>query len=142
MTWVTPLEFQPVIVVVDDHDSLRRSLHRILMDAGYTLTMPFATARDALAFLECVTPDLVVMDFSLYPSDAYPDGCEAVKDIVRRWPAIRTALLTGWSPGDDALAGCPPGLPILHKPLGIDALLVQVRAILRDPPWGPQAKIA
>jgi two-component system response regulator FixJ len=51
----------PVIAIVDDDPSIRRSLHRLLRAAGYPVEA-FASAREFLGWLPRGRPDCLVLD--------------------------------------------------------------------------------
>lgn len=125
------------ILVVDDYDLVRHGLLRALLMAGYPQSDAMRTAREAVSALEGHPVDLVVMDVTLAADDDYRNGCLAVLDIVARWPGTRTTLLTGWDPSD-LPEDCPPGLPIMVKPIGPQPFLARVAHLLSHPPWRPE----
>lgn len=132
-----PIRNGPLILLVEDSQTQRQAMCRLLLAAGYTATQGFATAREAVTLLEHLTADLVILDATLGREDAYPDGCAAALDIVGRWPRVRVAMLTGWSRDDPELAGCPEGMPVLQKPLEYRPLIHAIERLLRQPPWSP-----
>jgi len=85
------------IVVVDDHemvlDAVVRNLSR---QPDMTVAAAAATIADALAAVERLAPDIVVLDYQLPDGD----GASAAKQIVTTWPTIRVVMLTGSN--DDA----------------------------------------
>jgi PleD family two-component response regulator len=52
------------ILVVDDDANVRRMLQILLSNAGYRVSLA-TTGEEALAYLELVTPDLVLLDVAL-----------------------------------------------------------------------------
>lgn len=54
----------PVIAIVDDDSSVRRSLHRLLQSVGYTVAT-FASAGEYLDSLSRRRPDCLVLDIHL-----------------------------------------------------------------------------
>ena len=55
---------QAHILVVDDDASIRRMFQLLLNDTGYRVSTA-SSGEEAVAFLELVTPDLVLMDLML-----------------------------------------------------------------------------
>ena len=49
------------ILVVDDDPSIRRMLQLLLSDAGYRVSLA-SSGEEALAYLDLITPDLVLLD--------------------------------------------------------------------------------
>ena len=52
------------ILVVDDDPSIRRMLQLLLNDSGYRVSTA-SSGEEALAYLDLITPDLVLMDLML-----------------------------------------------------------------------------
>lgn len=131
------------ILVVDDDVQVRGVMGRALREGGYPTTSTMARAEDGEAILASFDEDtraqtLVLMDVSLHPGDAYPDGCAAGRAIVRQWPEVRVLFLSGH--GSQAILDrCPGHPPYLTKPVPMKALLDIVRLTLGAPPWKPPA---
>ncbi len=126
----------PRILLVDDAADVRRVLLRILLQAGYRLADAMGTAREAVYAMEIEPAALVIVDVSLARGDAYPDGGAAARDIAARWPTCRVALTSGW-PADYLPDHCD-GMPMIGKPMLMQAFLARVAEILMAPPWTPE----
>src|SRR5688572_21042734 len=100
------------VLLVDDEDAVRRSLERLLVLSGHTVSHA-ASVAGALAVLD--GHDVAVVDLLL------PDGrgAEVIGAIRVQGRPIRTALLTG-KPEADASERADV---MFFKPLDVDALM-------------------
>jgi DNA-binding NarL/FixJ family response regulator len=79
------------VVIIEDQDEIRRGLAYLIgASPGFTAVGEFADAESALARLDALTPDVVLMDIGL-PGMS---GIEAVKLIRTRRPATQVMMLT------------------------------------------------
>ena len=69
----------PIILIVDDHESTRSLLARLLTEDGYQ-TEAVAGPAEALAFLKTTKPALVITDFSMPEMDGLTLLAEMRKD--------------------------------------------------------------
>ena len=79
------------IVIADDHAIIRDGLSAILGNESDIEIV--GTADDGKAAVEAVgtlKPDLIIIDLSMPRTD----GAKAIKDIKRRYPAVRIVVLT------------------------------------------------
>jgi DNA-binding NarL/FixJ family response regulator len=79
------------ILVVDDHDIIRRGLKDLLAaKPGWEICAEAKTGRDAVAMAEQLKPDVIVMDVSM------PDlnGLEAARRIHKALPKTGILILT------------------------------------------------
>ena len=79
------------ILVVDDHDIIRRGLKDLLAaKPGWEICAEAKTGRDAVALAEQLKPDVIVMDVSM------PDlnGLEAARRIHKSLPKTGILILT------------------------------------------------
>ena len=79
------------ILVADDHDIIRRGLKQLLASRpGWEVCGEAKTGREAVALVEQLKPDVVVMDVSM------PDlnGLEAARQIHKSFPKIGILILT------------------------------------------------
>ena len=82
------------VVVVDDNDDLRETLHEILLDRGHRVTAA-ATGPSALSLVRASTPDVMIIDIGLPQLDGY--------EVARRVRAAASpekphlVALTGYS---------------------------------------------
>lgn len=94
------------ILAVDDDASVRRMLQILLTNAGYRVSLA-STGEEALAYLELVTPDLVLMDVSL-PGLSGRQVMERIKSDLER-PFIPVILITGHSDQESKVAALDAG---------------------------------
>lgn len=117
------------ILAVDDDASVRRMLQILLTSAGYRVSLA-STGEEALAYLELLTPDLVLMDVSL-PGLSGRQVMERIKANPDR-PFIPVILITGHSDQEAKVAALDAGADdFLVKPVDLTELLARVRAMLR-----------
>jgi two-component system KDP operon response regulator KdpE len=114
------------ILVVDDEEQILRALRRALVARGYEV----ATAADgqgALARVEEVIPDLVVLDLNLPDID----GLEVCRRI-RSWSQVPILILSVREDEAGKVRALDLGADdYLTKPFGIEELLARIRALLR-----------
>jgi DNA-binding NarL/FixJ family response regulator len=79
------------VLIVDDHPSVREGLaSRISRQADLVVCGEAADVAEALQFLECTRPDVVVIDISLKTSN----GIDLIKRIKARDPSIRMLVFS------------------------------------------------
>jgi two-component system response regulator MprA len=117
----------PAILVVDDDAPIRRMLERTLAAEGYAVrSEPDGGA--ALAHLEHVTPDLVVLDVAMPGLD----GLAVCRRVRSRGLGLPILLLTARDALEDRVSGLDAGADdYLVKPFAPEELLARVRALLR-----------
>ena len=82
------------ILLVDDHEVVRLGLKSLLEHHDqFEVIGETATAKEAVAMVEKVHPDVVLMDIRL-PG---PSGIEACEEITSRWPDVRVVMLTSYA---------------------------------------------
>jgi DNA-binding NarL/FixJ family response regulator len=87
------------IILCDDHELVRRGLRSVLQGVpGYEVVAEAGNAEEALAAVEELHPDVVVMDVRL-PARS---GIEACRDIRSAHPDTRVLILTSYA-DDEAL---------------------------------------
>lgn len=80
------------VVVVDDHEVVRRGLRALLADAGSVEVVGAASdGREAVALVGELQPDVVLMDI-LMPGT---DGVAATTEILSRHEGVRVVVLSG-----------------------------------------------
>jgi len=80
----------PTILVVDDEESIRELLRRILEPEGYTVALA-SDAKGALAAMTEHSPHVVFLDMHM-PGE---DGWWLADQIQRQFPTSATVLATG-----------------------------------------------
>ena len=115
------------IVVVDDHPVFRMGMVALLESiAGFWVTGEAGTVAEAVAVVERVEPDVVVMDLQL------PDGSgiDAVERIARSRPATAALMVTMFGDDDAVFAAIRAGARgYLVKGAGPEEIERAVRAV-------------
>lgn len=84
------------ILVVDDLPDWRRTLSRLLGDAGYEVEVAESSAN-ALLLFEKTQFDLAVLDIRLIDSDEEnEEGINLATEIKRRRPEVKVIQITGY----------------------------------------------
>jgi len=79
------------ILIVEDHALLRAGMRALISkDPMLEVVADLSNAREAIAALRTLEPDLILMDISM-PGMS---GIEAVIDIKKRYPSIRIIIVT------------------------------------------------
>ena len=78
------------VLVVEDHDGFRRGLKRLLGDHGFDVVGDAADGEEALALVDSLAPDVVLMDLQL----PRISGLEATRRIAAAWPTTAVLMLT------------------------------------------------
>ncbi len=92
------------ILIVDDEESLRQSLEKVLRNAGY-LTHIASSGNEALELLAQHPMDLVLSDLKM-PNG---DGLLLLKSIKKKFPDIEVILLTGYGTIETAVEAMKEG---------------------------------
>jgi FixJ family two-component response regulator len=119
----------PVIFVVDDDPSVRKSLTRVMTSAGYAVEA-FASARDFLAREPVVGPCCVVLDVRM-PGLTGLDLQETLARAGHRMPIV---FITGHGDISMSVKAMKDGaVDFLTKPFDVENLLDAVqRAVAKD----------
>jgi DNA-binding NarL/FixJ family response regulator len=79
------------VMVVDDHSVVREGIRHVLADAAvFTVVGEAGTAAAAVAQVEALAPDVIVLDVSL-PGGS---GLAAVPELIERIPTARVLMLS------------------------------------------------
>ena len=116
------------ILIVDDEESIRRSLAGILSDEGFE-TGTAADGETALAALreEDEAPDLVLLDIAMPGRD----GVEILAEIRRVWPGLPVVMMSGHGTIETAVRATQLGaFDFIEKPLSVEKLLLTLRHAL------------
>jgi two-component system response regulator MprA len=120
------------VLVVDDDPSLRRMLERTLAAEGYEVTVA-GDGGEALAAVERVAPDVIVLDVAL-PS---MDGLAVSRRLRSRGLGTPILMLTARDAVPDRVSGLEAGADdYLVKPFAIAELVARLRALTRRPDAG------
>jgi FixJ family two-component response regulator len=119
----------PVIFIVDDDPSVRKSLTRVVMSAGYTVEA-FASAREFMAREPFVGPCCVVLDVRM-PGLTGLDLQSALAGSGHRMPIV---FITGHGDISMSVKAMKAGaVDFLTKPFDVESLLEAIqRAVAKD----------
>jgi DNA-binding response OmpR family regulator/DNA-binding CsgD family transcriptional regulator len=118
------------ILVVDDTPETLGLLTDTLDDAGFTVLIA-TDGESALALVEQITPDLVLLDAVMPGMDGF-DTCRRLKGekLLRHLPVI---FMTGLSETEHVVQGLAAGgVDYVTKPIVVDELLARIRVHLTN----------
>lgn len=117
------------IMLVDDHEVVRKGLHLLLTPADdLTVVAEAESVKDAIAEAARVRPDVIIMDVRL----ADGSGIEATREIRNGFPEIRVLMLTSMADDEAVIAAILAGASgYVLKHIGGDALIQAIRAVGR-----------
>jgi DNA-binding response OmpR family regulator len=117
---------KPVILIVEDDDSIREIVSRVLEDEGYSIRIAENGVRGLEQFY-LTLPDLIVLDVKMPEMDGW-EMLERLREISG-CPVI---MLTVFGSTDDIIRGLELGADdYLVKPFGVQELIARVSAVLR-----------
>jgi FixJ family two-component response regulator len=130
---------QPLIVIVDDEESVANALCRLLRSAGLNAET-FTSGREFLKSLPDHTPDCVLLDLHM----PHVDGFEVQSQLSQMGSRAPVIVMTGWDVPETRLRATAGGFAAyLRKPVDGQALLDAIaRAIAgvdgtSQPPGSP-----
>jgi len=122
------------VLVVEDDPAVRSSIGELLRLLGYEVVT--VGSREESIYLPPVPAfDLLLTDYML------PDasGTQIASELRQRWPQLRVVVMSGYAQdvplGPDSRLD---GMEFLQKPFGTETLVDTIRAVLADPPPGPE----
>ncbi|MGM0787905.1 MAG: sigma-54-dependent transcriptional regulator, partial [Thermodesulfobacteriota bacterium] len=116
----------PTILIVDDEESILKSLSGILMDEGFE-TITAKNGYEALQRIEEQAPDLVLLDIWMPGLD----GIETLKEIKSQYPYVQVIMITGHGTIETAVNATKMGAyDFIEKPLNIDRVIVAINNAL------------
>ena len=114
------------ILVVDDDETIRRTLRINLRARGYEVEV-VGSGRDALSTIDDAPPDLVVLDLGLPDVD----GVDVIRGI-REWSSMPVIVLSARTQERTKIDALDAGAnDYVTKPFAAGELLARVRAALR-----------
>jgi len=117
------------IFVVDDQESILKSIQSVLSDESYRI-LTFTSAEALEEGLRLEQPAMVLLDIWLPGID----GVEALKKLKALYPELPIVLMSGHAGIDIAVKAMKAGASdFLEKPLNLDILLEKVAAHLAPP---------
>ena len=118
---------RPMISVVDDDESLRRSLSNLLRSVGFGVET-FASAEEFLRSAQRENTGCLVLDLRMTGMS----GLDLLRHLAVRDSRIRVVILTAHGDEETRRRSLQAGaVAFLDKPFHSDALLDAVRAALR-----------
>ncbi|MDH4161513.1 MAG: sigma-54 dependent transcriptional regulator [Nitrospirota bacterium] len=116
------------ILIIDDEESIRKSLKDILMDEGYEVATA-ASGREALDLLSEAQPALALLDIAMPDMD----GIETLKRIKETRPEMQVIMITGHGTIDTAVQTTKMGAyDFLQKPLSLERVTLAVKNGLEE----------
>lgn len=114
------------ILIVDDEESIRRSLSGVLQDEGFSVCTA-ADGESALAVLARESVSLVLLDIWMPGMD----GIETLKRIKERFPTLPVVMISGHATIATAMTATRLGAAdFIEKPLELKATMRAIRAAL------------
>jgi two-component system nitrogen regulation response regulator NtrX len=116
------------VLIVDDEESIRRSLSGLLSDEGYEVASA-ADGEAALALLrnDAVEPDLVLLDIAMPGRD----GMSVLEEVRGRWPELPVVMMSGHGTIETAVRATRLGaFDFIEKPLSAEKLLLTLQHAL------------
>jgi two-component system response regulator AtoC len=117
---------KPVILLVDDEDTIRLFLEKTLREEGYE-ALTAATGAEALELTRSELPDLVLLDLKL------PDmnGLEVLKQIKEEVPEVCVVMLTAFGDIETAVTAMKKdAFDFVSKPVNLEQLLLTIKKAL------------
>lgn len=113
------------IVVVDDERIVTSAFSTLLEVEGFSDAHFFNDPKEALGFLKCNVPDLVISDF-LMPG---MNGLEFLFKVKELYPEVSRILLTGYADKENAIRAINEvGLyKYIEKPWNNDDLIINIK---------------
>jgi len=116
----------PTVLVVDDQESIRKSLKGILSDEGYRVDVA-SDGAEAMKRVEDETPDVVLLDVWMPGAD----GIEVLQQLRKFRPELPVVLISGHGTIETAVRATKLGAyDFIEKPLGADKLLLTISRAL------------
>ena len=122
----------PSVLVIEDDDSFRKAMCRLLATLGYE-TRAAADGKQGLKAYQAAPTDIVLLDIFM----PVKDGLETVTDLMQHDPRAKVIAMTGgW--GHTNFNVLEPALllgarKILHKPIAADVLQSAIEELLALP---------
>lgn len=115
------------ILLVEDDLPLSRGIEKALLDEGFAVDSVY-TGREALASVDMLEADLVVLDLGLPDID----GTAVLRQLRKTQPALPVMILTARDGLDDKVGALDSGADdYLCKPFAIPEFLARLRVLAR-----------
>ena len=117
----------PVVLLVDDHDAIRRTVAAGLELEGFSV-VPASGGRAGLEAAERVHPAVVLLDLSMPDLD----GLEVLRRLRESGDQVPVCILSARDEVDDRVRGLQAGADdYLVKPFATEELVARIRALTR-----------
>ena len=115
------------VYITDDHHIVRRGIKQLLgTEAGIEVVGEATNGREAVADMDGLKPDIVLMDLVM----PVMDGIEAIRQIKAAHPSIQILVLTSFATDDKVFPAIKAGaLGYLIKDTGPDELVRAIRQV-------------
>ncbi|MFH1934171.1 MAG: sigma-54 dependent transcriptional regulator [Pseudomonadota bacterium] len=114
------------ILIVDDEESILRSLEGILADEGFEV-INAKSGAEAMEKIQEEIPDLVLLDIWMPGKD----GIETLADIKASYPSLQVVMMSGHGTIETAVKATKVGAyDFIEKPLSLEKLLLSVNNAL------------
>ena len=114
------------ILIVDDEESILRSLEGILSDEGFEV-INAKSGAEAMEKIQEELPDLVLLDIWMPGKD----GIETLADIKESYPSLQVVMMSGHGTIETAVKATKVGAyDFIEKPLSLEKLLLSVNNAL------------
>jgi CheY-like chemotaxis protein len=130
---LSPEQYRPVILVVDDEVMVADTLAVVLSQAGFA-TLTAYDGKAALELAIIVPPELLISDVAMPEMD----GIELAMAVVDAMPECKILLFSGTATNADLASARAAGynLPLLTKPVHPEEMLKHVKERLKVPAVG------
>lgn len=127
LTAHVPLDYALNVLVVDDEPEICAAMRILLEELGCTVKAASSTTH-AVKIIEMWHVDLVVADYRLSADD---NGIETIKQLQQHQADVAAVLISGDTAAPELLAFKALGIPVLHKPVSLQALAEQLDAVVQ-----------
>ncbi len=124
---------QALILVVDDEESIRKTLQDVLLDEGYAVELAVDGAS-ALELLKRTRPALILLDIWMPGLD----GMETLRQLKLSYPDIPVVMISGHATIATAMQATRIGASnFIEKPLDLESTLRVIQTALQVPESAP-----
>jgi DNA-binding response OmpR family regulator len=116
------------VLIVDDDESVRESLKKLLQGSGYEVVLAAGGLEAAVRF-DPEQIDLLLLDLGL-PNQS---GWDVFERLTARYPCLPVIIITGL-PDESGRALAAGVGALFEKPIEVSALLTAIEALLAEPP--------
>ena len=122
-----PITIKKRVLVVDDDDSVRESLKKVVEGAGYKVELAAGSVEAAIR-LQPGPIDLLLLDLNL-PNGK---GWDLFEHVTSHYPLVPVIIITGL-PNQHQMAVAAGAGALFEKPVDVTALLERMEELLAEP---------